>query len=74
MKCLRILILLLLSYYQCNLFCWITQQNMVGQFYYEQTPPESFSADLLNRSKSAFSTGARVLLSIHRSLKISTCK
>ena len=36
---------------------------MVGQFYYEQTP------DLLNRSKSAFSTGARVLLSIHGSLK-----
>ena len=46
---------------------------MVGQFYYEQTPPESFVAlakpEYFVYEKSAFSTGARVLLSIHRSLK-----
>ena len=44
---------------------------MVGQFYYEQTPPESFVAkpEYFVNEKSAFSTGARVLLSIHRSLK-----
>ena len=46
---------------------------MVGQFYYEQTLPESFVAlakpEYFVYEKSAFSTGARVLRSIHRSLK-----